>query len=309
MIEAVSFIAGERFSYNKHMKCDPGVECHWCSAGTCPTNHKPDAQAYDIVQMPDSNGKSELLLTVGATMESGEYMGGQLADSFGNYDVVMSMNPKADVPLVYLAWGDQLPLPGGATPSLEGRLPVAAFVASNCEPRRKAMVERLIAVGLRVHALGGCVPVGAEAHRIISNKHPYAAKVEALLKYAIYLAFENSVVDGYVTEKVFDGLRAGAIPVYHGTRLVLDYVPNNSIIQFDPAKDFSAQANEICSFLKPEKYAQMQEWRKTPFYPKAFWWKGRSSHCRACLAVAKVRQLPLEDLRARRKRRRERKAA
>ena len=43
-----------------------------------------------------------------------------------------------------------------------------------------------------------------------------ARKVKVLSNYKFYLAFENFAVDDYVSEKVFEGLFAGTVPVYRG---------------------------------------------------------------------------------------------
>ena len=42
-------------------------------------------------------------------------------------------------------------------------------------------------------------------------------KREAISNYMFYLAFENSIETGYVTEKLFDGLIAGTVPIYLGS--------------------------------------------------------------------------------------------
>jgi hypothetical protein len=41
--------------------------------------------------------------------------------------------------------------------------------------------------------------------------------VRKLRKYRFSMAFENNVMDGYVSEKIFNALLAGAIPIYFGT--------------------------------------------------------------------------------------------
>jgi len=45
---------------------------------------------------------------------------------------------------------------------------------------------------------------------------PAASKSETLSRYTFAICFENMVLEGWVTEKIFDCLRAGTVPVYLG---------------------------------------------------------------------------------------------
>ena len=42
------------------------------------------------------------------------------------------------------------------------------------------------------------------------------AKREILENYAINIAFENTIIPNYVTEKIWDAVVCGCLPVYHG---------------------------------------------------------------------------------------------
>ena len=64
-----------------------------------------------------------------------------------------------------------------------------------------------------------------------SGPEPCAAHVGrcskhgVLRRYPFYLAYENSNDADYVTEKVFDALESGVLPVYYGAPNVDDFVP------------------------------------------------------------------------------------
>lgn len=65
-------------------------------------------------------------------------------------------------------------------------------------------------------------------------------KVELLSGYKFALCVENFSASGYVTEKVFDSLVAGAIPVYDGAPNIEDFVPKNCFVDvgdFDSFRD------------------------------------------------------------------------
>lgn len=59
---------------------------------------------------------------------------------------------------------------------------------------------------------------------------PCASKHEVLSKYEFSLCLENMAMKGYVTEKLFDCLYAGAIPFYLGAQDIADLVPTDAFV-------------------------------------------------------------------------------
>jgi hypothetical protein len=57
-----------------------------------------------------------------------------------------------------------------------------------------------------------------------------ASKYEVLSHYDFALCFENMAMKGYVTEKIFDCLYAGTIPLYLGAKDITDLIPENAYI-------------------------------------------------------------------------------
>lgn len=56
-------------------------------------------------------------------------------------------------------------------------------------------------------------------------------KIELLKKYKFSICYENAKdISGYITEKIFDSLSAGCIPVYWGAPNIKDFVPENCFI-------------------------------------------------------------------------------
>jgi len=58
------------------------------------------------------------------------------------------------------------------------------------------------------------------------------SKYEVLSRYNFSLCFENMSMDGYVTEKIFDCLYAGTIPIYMGAKDIENYLPQRTYIDF-----------------------------------------------------------------------------
>jgi hypothetical protein len=79
------------------------------------------------------------------------------------------------------------------------------------------------------------------------------------------LAFENTIEESYVSEKVFMALQAGAIPVYRGAPNVLDFVPENSVVVVTEGMTAEDLATKLHSIAKsPELVASYVQWRQRP---------------------------------------------
>lgn len=59
------------------------------------------------------------------------------------------------------------------------------------------------------------------------------SKVKTLPHYKFSICFENSRFDGYITEKIFDSMIAGCVPVYWGAPNVTQFIPENCFINRD----------------------------------------------------------------------------
>ena len=94
----------------------------------------------------------------------------------------------------------------------------ATFVARNCNSARARLVTK-VARFFPVYALSSCRPPGT-----IRGSMGGRTKRDAISRYTHHLAFENSIADGYVTEKIWDAISTGAIPIYSGASDVKRYV-------------------------------------------------------------------------------------
>ncbi|MBE2240510.1 MAG: hypothetical protein IAE81_22165 [Caldilineaceae bacterium] len=80
------------------------------------------------------------------------------------------------------------------------------------------------------------------------------AKRAVLSRYRFAICFENTVFPGYLTEKLFDCLLAGCIPVYWGDPAVAEKVPSDCYID---CRQFSDLA-ELDLYLQQMKPAEAQ---------------------------------------------------
>lgn len=61
-------------------------------------------------------------------------------------------------------------------------------------------------------------------------KGPVANKIKTLSNYTFAITFENTDYAGYITEKIFDALLAGTIPLYWGGGYLRETIPDNCYI-------------------------------------------------------------------------------
>ena len=153
---------------------------------------------------------------------------------------------------------------------------LATAVMSNCMAKngRTEYLKELMKF-MHVDSFGTCVG-NAKIGDAILARHGFGngsrdhfagdyrgVKKEVFAGYPFVLAFENANCYDWVTEKPFDALLAGAVPVYIGAPNVNDYLPPNSYID---ARFFSGPG-ELAAFLMatasdPVAYGAFHAWRK-----------------------------------------------
>eukprot|EP01082_Thalassiosira_pseudonana_P007141 g7109.t1 g7109 contig23:1889206-1890636(-) len=65
----------------------------------------------------------------------------------------------------------------------------------------------------------------------------YGVSFKCMVGYKFHITMDNSLVDGYVSEKVFNGALGGGIPIYFGATDVGSYVNIKSIIHCDVSRE------------------------------------------------------------------------
>lgn len=91
-------------------------------------------------------------------------------------------------------------------------------------------------------------------------------KLHTIAQYKFTLAFENSITEDYVTEKFFEPLAAGSVPVYRGAPNVDEFAPADHC--YINAADFSGPA-ELATYLDhlhhdKDEYQGYLAWKRQP---------------------------------------------
>ncbi len=84
------------------------------------------------------------------------------------------------------------------------------------------------------------------------------SKSETLSQYKFAVCFENSILKGWITEKIFDCFFAGTVPVYWGAPDIENYVPSDCFIDM---RRFSGY-EELREFLKSMSDKEILEYKE-----------------------------------------------
>ncbi len=97
----------------------------------------------------------------------------------------------------------------------------------------------------------------------------FEGRIELMRRYKFTLAMENSISPDYVTDKFFDPLTVGSVPVFRGSSDVRDLAPApDSYIDaadFDSPAALAAHLRELAE--DDASYAKLHEWRERAFSP------------------------------------------
>ncbi|KAK4424194.1 Glycoprotein 3-alpha-L-fucosyltransferase A [Sesamum alatum] len=206
---------------------------------------KPDA----VIGVPEKHATNVL-----RSMESAMYYAENniaLARRKG-YSVVMTTSLSSDVPVGYFSWAEY-DIMAPVQPKNESAL-AAAFI-SNCGARnfRLQALVALEKANVTIDSYGSC-------HR---NRDGRVDKVKTLERYKFSLAFENCNEEDYVTEKFFQSLIAGSVPVVVGAPNIQDFAPSpGSVLHIKDAKDVDSVAKRMKYLAEnPSAYNESLRWK------------------------------------------------
>lgn len=178
-----------------------------------------------------------------------------------------------------------------------------AFFISNCDAKNDRLnfirqLTKHLPAG-SYHSFGKCL-TNAEVPRELKDPHKYREKARVFAQYKFALAIENANDRDYVTEKVWDALSAGAIPVYGGAPNVNDFVPDaSSIVNMD---DFASPADLAAHLVRvgadEQLYNTYHAWRFNETVLEKLREVDRNHRgffeCKVCDQIAKLRQQKME---------------
>jgi alpha-1,3-fucosyltransferase 10 len=184
-----------------------------------------------------------------------------LADArvMGQFDLEVSYRRTADVWAPYVHPSDLEALLSAPEPKT-ATSPVAHFQSNPYD--RSGRIAWFLALrrGVRIASYGKVFPNAAEAGTITTRDE----RLAVCSRHKFTLAFENSLVVDYVTDKLFDVWIAGSVPVYLGAPNVSEFAP--SAHSYIDVADFDSP-NELAGYLNhldrhEDEYEAYLEWKR-----------------------------------------------
>ncbi len=185
----------------------------------------------------------------------------QLTDAafMEQFDLTMTYRRDADVVVAYCGPEDWLPFSPPPQPASREPVP-AVYFASNLRDRsgRTAYVRELMR-HMPVDSYGRALN-----NRALIDDRGAETKLTTISRYRFTLAFENSIAPGYVTEKFYEPLLVGSVPVYLGAPDIAEHSPAaDCYIDVGDFADPSALAEYLLALSADEtRYARYFEWHR-----------------------------------------------
>jgi len=223
-------------------------------------------------------------LTLAESQESRVRYSGLFDATFKFYDGYSTTHPESNIPRVYIdAYINKTNFLSEEPLKHSQLIKGGSYIASDCHKRDNANANRDTVVallrlgGLRIDGLGRCMhtptgPEGIELSTAKEDRYNMNMKKKAISRYMFNMAFENSIEPGYVTEKPFDPLLTGTVPVYLGDAATLKSLlpdPKAAIYVADFNNNMTALAEYLIYLTTNETaYEVHRQWRKTFSYEK-----------------------------------------
>lgn len=180
------------------------------------------------------------------------------------FDIKMTYHQESDVftPYIESDFEEELRFKGT---KLEERELATIFVSSAINKSQRFNYLAELMKHLEVHSYGRMFQ-----NRKLNKDLGRISKLKTYSEYKFTLAFENAIARDYVTEKFYEPLIAGSLPIYLGAPNINEFAPGqNSFININ---DFKSPA-ELASYIhildeNEDQYMKYFEWKKEPYASK-----------------------------------------
>ncbi|GHT84512.1 alpha-1,3-fucosyltransferase [Bacteroidia bacterium] len=178
------------------------------------------------------------------------------------FDIWMTYHPDCDVPIPYLndTFIERLKLAAPLFPEKD----ICMFISSPVNSSHRVEYLKELMKHIPIDSFGRLFH-----NKDVANDTGYLTKQKILSGYKFVISFENAIYDDYVTEKFYDPLLAGSIPVYLGAPNIDVFSPGeNAFVDVrkysDPA-ELAMVLREYCQ--KKDSLDYFYEWKQNNLNP------------------------------------------
>ncbi len=187
----------------------------------------------------------------------------QRSELGGLFDIWMTYRRDSDVWCPYLSPDYDVSLYDEPVEKTEPH-PAAALISSPYDRSDRLALLTGLMRHMPIDSYGSVLN-----NRVLANDKGPISKRLTISRYRFTMAFENAIENDYVTEKFFDPLMVGSVPVYLGAPNIDEYAPGDHC--FINAKDYAgpddlaAYLLELCS--DADAYTRYFRWKREPLRP------------------------------------------
>lgn len=180
-----------------------------------------------------------------------------------SFDLTMSYHLDADIVAPYFHDGLRKLL-RRPVPEKNNQNNTCAFISSPLNKSGRLEYLKIMMQFLDIHSYGRVLQ-----NKALGNDRGRESKMDVIAGYKFAIAFENAIAKDYVTEKFYDPLIAGSVPIYLGAPNIEDFAPGEKcFINVADWNDPEALAKHILKISKDEDlYQSYFRWRSEPFRP------------------------------------------
>jgi hypothetical protein len=220
--------------------------------------HVPDWQRLQLEDMRKYPGQLWVLWSMESAVNYPRMADARFARHF---DLRATYEPTADIWSSYLpdaaAWQAAMVAP---RPAKTENAPLVMFQSALIDACDRNGFSRAVMRHIGVDSYGR-----VHQNRRLDRDIGRETKLETIARYHFCLSLENSLAPSYVTEKLFDPLLAGTIPVYRGAPDAAEFAPEHSYVDAEGHGGPDGLARYLRHLLQsPKEYESYFAWRRKP---------------------------------------------
>jgi len=180
----------------------------------------------------------------------------------GLFDIMATYKLDSDLPVPYFYSGYHNLLRNKPVPKTEF---LNAFISSSFDQSGRLKYLKELMSCISVHSYGRALN-----NKQLDSDEGITTKGKIIASYKFSVAFENAIAKDYVTEKFFEPLIAGSVPIYLGAPNIDDFTPGDKCyINAHSFPSVKALADYLLELENnDEAYIEYLKWKTLPFKKK-----------------------------------------